>query len=200
MKNLAKLTGNDVEITSLELADVLQTEHKVVLCSIRERLVPRLDASEKDDSKGLHKTVYVNEQNKEQPMYVLSGEYALFIASAYNDDVRWATTQLVQKMRQIIENQQTQLVLVRSSASKQQSEELANAMKQVKKLTKVTDDLEEIIETYETHHPGDEALVDKHKRKCDAFIAEFIRSPAAEKRYAAFEERFLKEEAQRGKH
>lgn len=97
---LENKNGN-ITATSLEIARVTGKQHKDVLRDVREEIGERKIAP----------SSYLNNQNKELPMYILDEYQTLQLMSRYSKEVRTMVINEYKRMKEYIKTQQTPMTL-----------------------------------------------------------------------------------------
>ena len=81
-----------VTMTSIELAEYLEVEHKTVLRSIQDRLIPILEDSYREQhcTSGLKAYKHTGKRGKEVTAYILDRKQVMFICMPYSKELQWA--------------------------------------------------------------------------------------------------------------
>jgi len=130
MKNLIKFTNNkDTRITSLELASILDTNHKSIIQSIRARLIPELERKAKNRSalrgapsisEEVESGFYTDKLNRKQKIYNLTEKQALFIAMPYSNELQMRVLDQVEAMHDKINDRNNEILSLKSEQLKEQ--------------------------------------------------------------------------------
>jgi Rha family phage regulatory protein len=101
LKQLVTLHDNQVQTSSLKVADIFGKEHKNILQSIRE-----LKCSEEFRRLNFQPSSYINEQGKEQPMFEMTKDGFTFLAMGFTgakaDEFKEAYINAFNDMQQLL--------------------------------------------------------------------------------------------------
>src|SRR5699024_5797541 len=91
-----ELMTNDVEMTSLDIAEVTKKKHKHILADIRKEIEDLGELGQPI----FRPSSYLNKQNKKQPCYIFGKEGAMQLALKYDAKTRYRVIKRIEELEQ----------------------------------------------------------------------------------------------------